>query len=61
LHSTETRRKTMEKDKIAVEYKKPEVKDYGDLRELTATQLTGHHTDVPKGHPSNPPFSIFSR
>ena len=49
----------MEKDKTAVEYEKPEVKDYGDLRELTATQQTGHHTDVPKGFPV-PPFSIFS-
>jgi hypothetical protein len=49
----------MEKDKTAVEYEKPEVKDYGDLRELTATAPAGHHTDVPKGTPV-PPFSIFS-
>jgi hypothetical protein len=49
----------MEKDTSAVEYEKPEVKDYGDLRELTATQVTGSQTDVPKGTPV-PPFSIFS-
>ena len=49
----------MEKDKIAVEYEKPEVKDYGDLRELTATQQKGTKTDVPLGTPV-PPFSIFS-
>jgi hypothetical protein len=41
------------------EYVKPEVKDYGDLRELTATSTTGTKTDVPKGTPV-PPFSIFS-
>jgi hypothetical protein len=41
------------------EYVKPKVTDYGDLRELTATQTTGTHTDVPKGTPV-PPFSIFS-
>ncbi len=41
------------------EYEKPQVTDYGDLRELTATQSTGTHTDVPKGTPV-PPFSIFS-
>ena len=49
----------MEKDKIAVDYEKPEVKDYGDLRELTATAPTGNQTDVPKGTPV-PPFNIFS-
>jgi hypothetical protein len=42
-----------------VEYTKPEVKDYGDLRELTATQVNGTKTDVPKGTPV-PPFAIFS-
>jgi hypothetical protein len=41
------------------EYEKPRVTDYGDLRELTATQSTGTQTDVPKGTPV-PPFSIFS-
>ena len=40
-------------------YEKPEVKDYGDLRELTQTSPTGTHTDVPIGMPV-PPFSIFS-
>jgi hypothetical protein len=53
------RRNLMEKDKIAVEYEKPDVKDYGDLRELTATQQKGTQTDVPLGTPV-PPFSIFS-
>jgi hypothetical protein len=41
------------------EYEKPRVTDYGDLRELTATQSIGTQTDVPKGTPV-PPFSIFS-
>ena len=41
------------------EYIKPEVKDYGDLKELTATASTGTQTDVPKGT-HVPPFSIFS-
>ena len=49
----------MEKDKAAVEYEKPEVKDYGDMSELTATNSGGRHSDVPKGTPV-PPFSIFS-
>jgi hypothetical protein len=41
------------------EYTKPEVKDYGDLRELTARNATGNQTDVPKGTPV-PPFDIFT-
>ena len=49
----------MEKRTEASEYTKPEVKDYGDLRELTAANTTGTKTDVPKGTPV-PPFSIFS-
>jgi hypothetical protein len=43
----------------SAEYEKPQVSDYGDLRELTKTQITGNQTDVPKGTPV-PPFSIFS-
>lgn len=41
----------MENDeKIPLEYTKPEVKDYGDLRELTAAATTTPNvTDVPKG------------
>ena len=39
----------MEKEKVAVEYEKPEVKVYGDLRELTADQRKGTHADVPLG------------
>lgn len=31
------------------EYTKPELHEYGDLRELTAGQLAGSHTDVASG------------
>ena len=48
-----------DREQGSVEYTKPEVKDYGDLRELTATQVNGTKTDVPKGTPV-PPFAIFS-
>jgi hypothetical protein len=37
-----------DKKKVAPEYTKPEVKDYGDLRELTAALARGTHTDVPQ-------------
>jgi hypothetical protein len=40
-------------------YAKPEIRDYGDLRELTQAAPTGSQTDVPKGTPV-PPFTIFS-
>jgi hypothetical protein len=43
----------------APEYEKPEVVDYGDLRELTQGTPTGTQTDVPLSTPV-PPFSIFS-
>lgn len=49
----------MDREKAQVEYEKPEVKDYGDLRELTETNPDGTHTDVPIGTPV-PPFDIFS-
>lgn len=52
----------MEKADVQVqssEYLKPEIKDYGDLTELTATSARGSHTDVPFGTPV-PPFNIFS-
>ena len=42
-----------------VEYEKPQIRDYGDLKDLTAGTLAGTHTDVPLGTPV-PPFSIFS-
>lgn len=42
-----------------VEYTKPEIRDYGDLKELTGGLIAGTHTDVPLGTPV-PPFSIFS-
>jgi hypothetical protein len=38
----------MEKERVAVEYEKPQIKDYGDLRELTAITAHGPPTDVPK-------------
>jgi hypothetical protein len=49
----------MEKERVGLEYEKPEVKDYGDLRDLTGTMFGGAQLDVPKGTPV-PPFSIFS-
>lgn len=52
-------REKTDREKIASEYEKPEVKDYGDLRELTRAQITGTQTDVPFGTPV-PPFAIFS-
>ena len=41
-------------DKVKIEQPKPEytrpaISDYGDLQELTASNLTGSHTDVPLG------------
>jgi hypothetical protein len=36
-------------DRANPEYKKPEIRDYGELRQLTAAQASGHATDVPKG------------
>jgi hypothetical protein len=39
------------------EYVMPEVRDYGDLRELTAARPTGGHTDVPLGTPAPNVFS----
>jgi hypothetical protein len=33
----------------APEYGKPEIKDYGDLRELTASHHPGNTWDVPTG------------
>jgi hypothetical protein len=49
----------MDQERNGPEYEKPEIRDYGDLRELTQTQKTGTQTDVPFGTPV-PPFSIFS-
>ena len=49
----------MEKERVGLEYEKPEVTDYGTLEELTATGTPGSQLDVPKGTPV-PPFSIFS-
>jgi hypothetical protein len=49
----------MEQEQKGREYEKPEIRDYGDLRELTQAQPTGTQTDVPKGTPV-PPLIIFS-
>jgi hypothetical protein len=48
-----------EKVEEIVEYTKPEVRDYGDLKEITAGTPSGSQTDVPLSTPV-PPFSIFS-
>lgn len=44
----------MENDKTddpkgAARYEKPEVNDYGDLAELTASHTPGNTWDIPKG------------
>ena len=39
------------------EYTKPELREYGDLRELTAGNSSGTHTDSASGTPA--PF-VFS-
>jgi hypothetical protein len=44
-------------EKAVPEYTRPEVKDYGTLRELTAAAATGGSTDVPKGTPLPNVFS----
>lgn len=46
-------------DQTPLEYSKPTVSDYGDLEDLTATNVTGSSTDVPLGFPV-PPVSIFT-
>lgn len=44
--------------KQAPAYTKPEIADYGDLQELTATTTSKGVTDVPKGTPG--PTNAFS-
>ena len=44
-------------DRGKPEYTKPEIRDYGELRELTAANASGAHTDVPKGSPGPNVFS----
>ena len=39
------------------QYQKPEIRDYGELRQLTAAFASGHVTDVPKGSPAPNVFS----
>jgi hypothetical protein len=43
----------------AAAYVKPEIRDYGTLREATAGSSSGSKVDVPLGTPV-PPFNIFS-
>ena len=51
----------MEKsERNEVEYEKPEIKEYGDLRELTARRTTAGLTDVPSGTPGGPGDPLFS-
>jgi hypothetical protein len=33
------------------DYTKPEISDYGDVKDLTASTTLGKITDVPKGSP----------
>jgi hypothetical protein len=47
----------MTTEKTTVEYTKPQVRDYGELRELTAALITGSVTDVPMGAPAPHVFS----
>jgi hypothetical protein len=47
----------MTKQETKVEYTKPQVRDYGELRELTASLTTGSVTDVPLGAPAPHVFS----
>lgn len=44
-------------EKANPEYKKPEIRDYGELRKLTAATAAGSHTDVPKGSSAPNVFS----
>jgi hypothetical protein len=44
-------------ERPAVEYEKPQIRDYGELRELTASLTTVGTTDVPKGTPGPIVFS----
>jgi hypothetical protein len=39
------------------EYTKPEISDYGDLKDLTASSTISGVTDVPKGTPGPTTFS----
>jgi len=47
----------MSTEETKIEYTKPQVRDYGELRELTASQITGTITDVPLGAPAPHVFS----
>ncbi len=41
----------MQNEETKFEYVKPEVVDYGQLREVTEASATGNTTDVPYGTP----------
>jgi hypothetical protein len=49
----------MQKDETTVEYVKPAVVDYGELRDLTASSFVGSTTDVPYGT-TDPNHQVFS-
>ena len=42
------------------QYEKPEIREYGDLRELTARRTVSGLTDVPSGTPGGPGDPLFS-
>jgi hypothetical protein len=49
----------MKNEETKVEYAKPEVVDYGQLREVTEASALGHTTDVPYGT-TTPDNHVFS-
>jgi hypothetical protein len=49
----------MQHDESNVEYVKPAVVDYGELRDLTESSLIGSTTDVPYGT-TDPTHHVFS-
>jgi hypothetical protein len=49
----------MQNEETKVGYVKPEVVDYGQLREVTEASLAGNTTDVPYGT-TDPTHHVFS-
>jgi hypothetical protein len=49
----------MQNEETSVEYVKPEVVDYGELRDLTSASFVGNTTDVPQ-HTTDPSHQVFS-
>ena len=48
------------KEQTPKQYEKPELREYGDLRELTARRTVSGLTDVPSGTPGGPGDNLFS-